>query len=602
MATIDYSKRTAKLGNLGETRKAMAPVVPDTMAGVDRTHAWERAYARQGQAWGEIADGAAKLGKAMISLDAFLQGRENERMVDKAAGMVMSINDQNLMNPEKDDNGRAVGLLNRAGEDCLNLPQEGHESLTKTLNAVAEELELTDAQVGFLKERLSPYAMSCMGRLRARQRSEMGRIQLADAEALWKRDVQTIADGNNSDAMYEAALKDYDHYMDLAGVSGDARDFQRQTFVRTLFAADVKRTVAGLTSEEEFDAAIKAAEERPESLFMGNEVLKREMGGEVGEDLHRTLLKEMRAERTRFRWRTEQDRREELKSIKDGIHSRELEMIDKGAPESAWVDFYEEVGQDENLRRVDPGAATGYHDAALRLRKSLVSQAETADRARVSANGDILVRSFVTGVPDPTVAGGRRMLTVAEKHNLAEFLYANGEIGFSDYTKAKKQISQEASPLAEKFFSMVTEKMDRKFPQVCRWQEDLMSYGWRDTQEAREFARKKTPFSNTYLNESNESVEERMLFNQYVDAANIAVSRMLSSGPKPGEDESQMLLRAKEDFDRMTQGTQEGIYRLSIDRRNDLNRRNAEALMNTNRNRLSVELPAGIEVKQGVDE
>ena len=129
-----------------------------------------------------------------------------------------------------------------------------------------------------------------------------------------------------------------------------------------------------------------------------------------------------------------------------------------------------------------------------------------------------------------------------------------------------------------------------------------MSYGWRDTQEAREFARKKTPFSNTYLNESNESVEERMLFNQYVDAANIAVSRMLSSGPKPGEDESQMLLRAKEDFDRMTQGTQEGIYRLSIDRRNDLNRRNAEALMNTNRNRLSVELPAGIEVKQGVEE
>ena len=59
---------------------------------------------------------------------------------------------------------------------------------------------------------------------------------------------------------------------------------------------------------------------------------------------------------------------------------------------------------------------------------------------------------------------------------------------------------------------------------------------------------------------------------------------------------------AKEDFDRMTQGTQEGIYRLSIDRRNDLNRRNAEALMNTNRNRLSVELPAGIEVRQGVEE
>jgi len=51
----------------------MAPILPDTFSGVDRTHAWERAYARQARSWEEVAEGGAKLGKAVIALDAMLQ-------------------------------------------------------------------------------------------------------------------------------------------------------------------------------------------------------------------------------------------------------------------------------------------------------------------------------------------------------------------------------------------------------------------------------------------------------------------------------------------------------------------------------------------------
>ena len=290
MATVDYSRREKKLQNADYIRGSMAPIVPDFISGVDRTHAWERAYARQGRSWDEIADAGAKIGKAFLNLDALLQEREDERKIDKAAGMVMSIHDGNLTNPDRDDNGRAMGLLNRAGEDCINLPQEGHESLTRTLQAVSEELELSHRQMDMLKGRLSPYAMSCMGRLRARQQSEIARIQVSDAETLWKKDVQTIADGNNSDAMYQTALKDYDHYLDLVGSSGETRDFQHQTFVRSLFAADVKRTVAELKSAEDFDAAIERAEKDPEALFMGNEVLKKEMGGRFATGVRPTYL------------------------------------------------------------------------------------------------------------------------------------------------------------------------------------------------------------------------------------------------------------------------------------------------------------------------
>ena len=90
MATLDYTRRSVKLGNLTSNAKARAPILPDTFAGVDRNHAWERAYARQAQGWDMVADGAAKIGKAIIGLDALIQQRENDRLVSKAAGMGVS--------------------------------------------------------------------------------------------------------------------------------------------------------------------------------------------------------------------------------------------------------------------------------------------------------------------------------------------------------------------------------------------------------------------------------------------------------------------------------------------------------------------------------
>lgn len=398
MATVDYSRRTKKLENAGYTRHAMAPIVPDKMSGVDRTHAWERAYARKAQGWDMATEGVAKLGKALIGMGAFLQEREDERKIDKAAGMVMGIHDRNLTNTDRDDNGIAVGFLNRTGESCLNLPQEGHESLTRTVQAVSEELELSDRQIEMLKGRLSPYARSCMGRLRARQMDEMNRVQLADAEALWKQDVQTISGGNDSDEMYETALKDYGHYLDLIGSSGETRKMQQQTFVRTLFAADVKRTVAQLGSAEDFDAAIDRAEKDPKSLFMGHKVLEREMGGEVGDELHRTLVKEMREERDRFVGREKHERMVATEQLKGEFVKEELDLMGKDMPETEWVQFYRDCGNDERLRAVSPETALKYLETADRLdkaiKKGVTDQTEETLSLRMTnlmvreANGD----------------------------------------------------------------------------------------------------------------------------------------------------------------------------------------------------------------------
>ena len=371
MATIDYTKRGERLGNHGAVQKAMSPVVPDFMSGVDRSGAWERAYAREGRGWDAVAQGGAEIGRAVLALDALLQGRENERKVAKAAGMVMNINDENLTNPERDGDGRALGLLNRTGEECSELPREGHESLVRTVDAVSEELELTDRQVEMLKDRLSPYAMSCMGRLRARRQSEISRIQVEDAKALYEADVRTIADGNNSDAMYEAALADFDGYLKLAGVRGERGRLARDTFVRTLFAADVKRTVSELKSREDFDKAIDAAEKRPESLFMGNEVLRREMGGEVGKELHAQLVKEMRTERERFLGRERHEKMLEAERVKGTFLNRELEAMGKDMPATEWIAFYRECGEDPELKAASPETALQYMKHAERLEKAV---------------------------------------------------------------------------------------------------------------------------------------------------------------------------------------------------------------------------------------
>lgn len=405
MATIDYTRREKKLQNADYIRGSMAPIVPDKMAGVDRTHAWERAYARKGRGWDMATEGVAKLGKALIDMGALLQEREDERKIDKAAGMVMGIHDRNLTNTDRDDNGIAVGLLNRTGESCLNLPQEGHESLTRTLQAVSEELELSDKQVEMLKGRLSPYARSCMGRLRARQMSEMNRVQLADAEALWQRDVATIADGNDSDEMYETALKDYGHYLDLIGSSGEARKMQQQTFVRTLFAADVKRTVAQLGSAEDFDAAIDRAEKDPSSLFMGNEVLKREMGGKVGDELHRTLLKEMREERDRFIGREKHEKMVATEQLKGEFVKQELDLMGKDIPQTEWVQFYRDCGNDERLRKVSPETALKYLETAERLDKAIKKGVSDQTEDSLSLRMTNLMMMEVNG--DAELNGGK---------------------------------------------------------------------------------------------------------------------------------------------------------------------------------------------------
>ena len=247
----------------------------------------------------------------------------------------------------------------------------------------------------------------------------------------------------------------------------------------------------------------------------------------------------------------------------------------------------------DDLKKFAPGKVA----IALRAIKGAEGK---ADAARVKANGQIFLRSFVVGVPDATVAGGRRMLTTREKNDLAEYLYVNEEISHADYARAKKQVAAETSPLAERFLSMVAKGVNDSFPTVCKWQEDLMGYAFTNTDKARRLAESKTNVESTSYDESGDDMTERLLFNEYADCASLVMQRIVATGAKPGESEADLLLRAKAEFDKLTQGTTDGIYRLSIKRRQEAYRRNTQDLTNANRARLSVAetLPRGMELSK----
>lgn len=381
MAVIDYSKRSVQLNNLGDVR-SVHPIAPDMSGAMEAARSKASYHGAGARLGGIIADTGARIGKAAIDLSAFLNERENDRILAKAAGMVMSIHDQAMLNPEPGDDGKPQGLLNRMGEDCKTIPEEGHQKLTECLRAVSEELELNDNQVELLQTKLSPYAFSCRGRLLQRRNAEMMRVQESEAKALWTKDLKTIADGNNTEEMYQSAVQDFDHYLDVVGIQGEERQNQHDQFVRSMFKAEVEHTIKGFQSEGEFDDALEAASEEPEKLFMGNKVLMKEMGGKVGTELHREIMDRIRDEKDRFVSRRDHERRKIAGEVRQGAVEQELKSMDADLSERDWVDFYRELGRDAMLREFAPDTALQYMDHAKRLEEAIKTRDE---HARVKA-------------------------------------------------------------------------------------------------------------------------------------------------------------------------------------------------------------------------
>lgn len=194
------------------------------------------------------------------------------------------------------------------------------------------------------------------------------------------------------------------------------------------------------------------------------------------------------------------------------------------------------------------------------------SHAKKYDAARVQTNGSMLLDMLDAGIADEWYAGGRRMLTSAEKIHLTEFLMAHNEIGKSDYHAALKRIGEQEEPLAVEFWDTISKSWSSDFQKTTTWKADMLAYAFKDTESARKFSAKESDYGHEFVNDTGDEVEERMLYSQVMQAARIAAQRMIG-GRKRGETDEQALKRAVDDFNRMTGDTQEGIMKLNYKRR-----------------------------------
>ena len=371
MAIIDYTRRKERLGNLGPVRSVDRPDVSGLQANVAVARSQERLWEAGDRLGRSLAGLGERIGRGAIGLSAQLRQREDDRLLAKAAGMIIGINEKDLLSTDRDESGMPAGFLNRTGEDCKDLTVTAQTKLKKTLDAVGEELELSDDQMETLRLKMSPYARSCESRLMRHETDETLRIQVAEAEALWKNELGAIAAGNNTDEMYEATLADFAHWQDVKGTTGEPRALERATFLRSMLKGDVEGVIRGFRTEEQFDAAIAAAEKDPAALFMGNAVLKREMGGTVGKDLRDELVKELRDERDRFVGRERHERMLEAEKVKEGLVREELDLAGKNLPPTEMVAFYRACGNDPQLQAASPETALQYMQHAERLEKAI---------------------------------------------------------------------------------------------------------------------------------------------------------------------------------------------------------------------------------------
>ena len=370
MAVIDYTRRQAAHRNLGEVRRAEKPDASALSSAVALARSQEHLAATGAHIGRRLADVGADFGRAAISLSALLGRREEERELAKAAGMIIAQNERDLLSADRDAHGMPSGFLNRIGEDCRGLVGAGQSKLRETLEAVGEELGFDDDKMDLLRLKMSPYARSCENRLLKRETDETLRVQVAEAEALWKNEVAAIAGGNNTEEMYRETIGDFEHYLDVAGVTGEPRAAQTDAFLRSLVKGDVESAIAGFRSVGEFDAALGEAKADPSALFMGNKVLQERLGA-MPDDLREELERKLADERDRFAGREQRRKMAEAAELKEGFQQKELEMMGKGLPPTEYVAFYRECGSDEALKAASPETALQYMNHADRLEKAI---------------------------------------------------------------------------------------------------------------------------------------------------------------------------------------------------------------------------------------
>ena len=179
-----------------------------------------------------------------------------------------------------------------------------------------------------------------------------------------------------------------------------------------------------------------------------------------------------------------------------------------------------------------------------------VSEANTAVTGRRKLNGERLLAIIQEGYI------GDHEITPAEIQATATDLFNAGEITQDAYDKAMREKHERLSPRAKALHDKIFAGKDAKFPEMCRWQENLGRFVIPDTKAGYKAKDQEIELDK---NDNWFSDKEILLFKEYVAAANYAIQYM--------ETKNCSVDQAYAEFQALTLGTEKELAALAYEQR-----------------------------------
>lgn len=358
MGTGEYTRRSARLGNLGDVRRVE---LPDLEASSRAAQGLGRSVAGFGR---DVARGFGSL----IGDLAQLKREKEERELAIDAVEIKKMWRQRMTNAKN-------GYMLRLGAAAEGMSVEAGEAFENDVIAVAGEKP--DEHQEKLRIMLAGQLNSMMGTITTHEVKELKASSIKAADSLVKSDAVDWASGLMTEETIQGAIMNKNHALDL---HGEWSDCEKEAFDRdwceSRYADIIQLELLSCAEEKDYDELEAMIKKDPGFFVSHFPSLKAELqifnkDGIIPDNLKAGLLKNVKKAKMAFVGEMEYDRRRRVEEIKKGFVEKELGLVSRDMPQTAYMQEYEKMGSDPVLRELAPETALKYLETARRMEEAM---------------------------------------------------------------------------------------------------------------------------------------------------------------------------------------------------------------------------------------
>ena len=360
MGTGDYTRRSVKLQNLGEVRRVELPDLSATARASERLGRSVAGFGR------DVANGALRL---IGDLSAIKEEKEQRELAIDAVE-IKKMWRQRMMNGKD-------GYMLRSGVNADGMSAEAGEAFENDILAVAGEK--SEEHQTKLRLMLAGQLNSMMGTLSVHEAKELKASSIRAADSLVKSDAADWAAGLMTEETLQSAVNNKNHALQLHEELSDGEKliFDRD-WAESRYADIINQESLNCAEEGDYTALIEKLEKEPEFFVESFPTLKEELSVFKGEDgsiirkeLIEGLVGKIKKARLHHIGEKEYAKREALREVKDKFVRKELELIEKDLPQTAFMAEYEKMGSDPILKALSPETALQYLETARKMERAI---------------------------------------------------------------------------------------------------------------------------------------------------------------------------------------------------------------------------------------